>query len=142
MALATTTTLRWIEKQLKSDSSLLSLIGSAPARIVNQRAGKGILFPYVLITKLDPARPVYVVGVHAIVSDGIYLVRGVHRTKSDGPPLETIAERIIALLHGQYSPDDGINASVLEAEYADLESQDDEQIRHLGGRFRITTFPV
>lgn len=141
MALAATTILRWIETRLKSDSALVALIGGATPRIVSEEAAKGIIFPYVLISPLDPARPEYAVGVRAIAHAGIYLVRGVHATKSYGPPLETIAERIIAVLHGERGIADhanGISSSYLEAAFSLTEPRDSEQYRHLGGRFRIT----
>lgn len=138
--LTTPTVMRWITQRLISDTTLVNLIGGASAaRIVDDEAQKGIVFPYVLISTPDPGRPTYFVGAQPAVVDGIYVIRGVHQALTYGAPLETLAQRILTLFHKANDPAYSVVSCVFDATFRLTESRDQTQYRHLGGRFLITS---
>ena len=121
----------WIFKTLSEATALTAIVSD---RIYEGVVLAKVTFPLVLFQPLE-ATDFAAIGAQRIWSEMLWLVRGVDCTGTLSGDLDSIAERIDALLHREQS--DTVAASVRIRPYTLLESIDEVQYRHLGGTYRI-----
>jgi len=124
----------WLYSVLSDDITLTGLVGS---RIYGYVAPRTATYPLV-IYQYQGGRDVAGVGATRILTNGVWLVKGVdHETSLT--TLKAIEGRIDALLHkASGSVADGqVLACVREEPFSLVEVIDGEQYRHLGGMYRV-----
>ena len=122
------------------------LTGPAPVIAISQVtrvyadiAPQGTPFPYILMTNTDPGQDVMVTGAIRVMTNAIWVVRGVAQGSQYSATLKQIADRIDALLHrkeGAISGGGMIVASYREQPFRLPETTNGINYRHLGGQYR------
>jgi hypothetical protein len=130
----------WLRATLAADATLVALVGGAGApRIYDGPAPEGSAFPYVVFLPYTRGRDLSVIGEIRVWSELPYIVKAVHQAESYADPLQTLAERIDALLHRSRGMVAGgeviacVRTSPLE--YPELKHS--VQYRHLGGIYKL-----
>lgn len=129
---------QWIYSKLAADSALAALVGS---RIYLRQADQGAGYPYVIILKLSGLDSSTVSG-DRIMSNLLFLVKGVTEDNNAGDALEAINARIDTLL--QKSRNQVVSRGLIlscnrESDFELLENdpKSGKQWLHLGGQYRI-----
>lgn len=125
----------WLAGVLSGDVTLAGLVG---ARVYGHLAPQGAIFPLVLFA-MQSGIDVQTLGPNRIMSNLVYVVRGVAEGGSFGTPLSAIAERIDAVLQAKSGTTaaGAVYACVREQPYTLIETGNGRQYRHLGGVYRL-----
>lgn len=116
-----------------------SLTISQVARVYADIAPQGTPFPYILATNTDPGQDVMATGAIRVMTNAIWVVRGVAQGQQYSATLKAIADRIDALLHrktGAISGGGTLIASYREQPFRMPEMTNGINYRHLGGQYR------
>lgn len=116
-----------------------SLTISQVARVYADIAPQGTPFPYILATNTDPGQDVAVVGAIRVMTNAIWVVRGVAQGSQYSTTLKAIADRVDTLLHRQQGAIAGggtMIASYREQPFRLPETANGISYRHLGGQYR------
>lgn len=126
---------KWLYDTLAADSTLVGLVSG----IYSGMAPEGVAFPLALFAQHRPLPDLTAVGATRIWASIHYVVRGVAETASYGGDLETIADRIDAVLHaGSGSTAQGtVYECVRVMPFALPEQANGRQFRHLGGIYQV-----
>jgi hypothetical protein len=143
MADETTRIDQWLTAALLADAQLAAIVGT---KVFSGMAPRESTWPVVVFQFLGGSDTATGAGVNRIMHRGVYMVKGVTEGPSYGPPLQTIADRIDAVLHGKPDPGSMIVASVggasilssvREQPFRLEEEIDGRHYRSLGGFYRI-----
>lgn len=116
-----------------------SLTINQVARVYADTAPQGVPFPYVMATNTDPGQDVAVVGAIRVMTNAVWVVRGVAQGQQYTATLKAIADRIDVLLHRKNGPITGggtLIASYREQVFRLPETTNGISYRHLGGQYR------
>lgn len=130
----------WLRATLAADSTLVALIGGAGSpRIYDAPAPESAAYPYVVYKPYTPGRDLAVIGGIRVWSELLYIVKAVHRAESYADPLQTLAERIDALLHRASGAVTGgqVIACVRVSPLELPELKNSVNYRHLGGVYQL-----
>lgn len=131
---------RWLRATLAADAALVALVGGALSpRICDGPAPEGTAYPCVVFLPYTPGRDLSVIGGIRVWSELPYVVKAVHQAESYADPLQTLAERIDALLHRASGEVDGgrVIACVRVSPLEYPEVKNSVQYRHLGGIYKL-----
>lgn len=125
---------RWLVQVLKADTSLMALT----PRVYTMPTPQGAQVPLVLIGEVS-ASDLMAIGARRIWTNGLWTVRAVFESASWAGNLEAAANRIDAVLHAASGAPTGGNvwACVRERPFRLVENNGGQQLRHLGGIYRI-----
>lgn len=125
---------KWLVQSLKADATLMGLVTNVYTYPIPLSA----VLPYVLISE-QASNDLMAMGAYRTWVDGIWIVRAIFETSSWAGNLETAANRIDTVLHGKEGSLVGGNiwACVREAPFRLTENNGGQQLRHLGGQYRI-----
>lgn len=125
----------WLYGVLIGDVTLTGLVG---ARVYGHLAPQEATFPLVLFA-MRSGVDVQTLGPNRIMSNLVYVVRGVTESSSFGTPLSVIAERIDVVLQAKSGTTaaGAVYACVREQPYTLIEMSKGRQYRHLGGIYRL-----
>lgn len=126
---------QWLYTVLSGDTALAAVVGT---RIYADVAPAGATFPYVVYQN-QAGRDVRGVGPTRIMANLLYVVRGVNATTTYTGALETIANRIDAVLQAASGTNTRgvVIACVREQPFKLAESLDTGEYRNLGGIYRL-----
>lgn len=129
----------WLQTLLAGDTALQALVGN-PARVYSDVADPAATYPFI-VHQHQGSADVRGVGPGRIMLSGVWLVRAVAQTTT-WTALAACADRIDRLLQGNpggpAGTDGAVFSSVREQPFKQVENiEGGEQIRHLGGLFRI-----
>lgn len=130
--------MNWIRATLAADATIAGLVGT---RIYEGVAPQPATFPLILVTVFDNP-DLRGVGAARIVGVHEALVRAADKSTTYAGTLQTLAERIDALLHGKEgatSPSGRVVACSRLAPASMVEVADGVTYRYLGGRYRGLT---
>lgn len=125
---------KWLVQMLKADSTLMGLVTNVHTYPIPPSA----MLPYVLISE-QASNDLNTLGPNRVWVNGLWIVRAVFEAAGWSGNLESAANRIDAVLHGKEGSVTGGNvwACVREAPFRLPENNGSQQIRHLGGIYRI-----
>lgn len=125
---------RWLTQTLKADATLMGLVTG----IYTYPIPPAVQLPYVLISE-QAVGDLMAIGAHRIWVNGLWVVRAIFEMSSWAGNLETAANRIDAALHAQMGSVTGGNvwACVRESPFRLVENNGGQQLRHLGGIYRL-----
>lgn len=130
----------WIYATLAADSTLLTTLGgTAVNKLFADQVRETATDPYVLFGLLSGV-DYRIVGPSRVWTNMLWVIRGVMEADGFHGDLQTIADRIDAVLHaGSGSNGDGtVYACVRESPFRMVENRDGRApLRHLGGIYRI-----
>lgn len=139
MSIETVVVDQFIYDKLAADSTLLALLAASSASLFSEMVAQGSGYPLVLWTQQSALDDEYVNN-ERIWTNCVVTVRGLAEQNSFGGDLKTIAQRLDGALHKQSaSTTDGrVYACVRIRAFRMIETlPGGEQIRHLGGVYRI-----
>ena len=128
---------QFITAKLTADTALGSAVST---RIYDSVAPQGAAWPFVVFqNQSGGGNDVAAMGALRIMTDSLFLVKGIEKSSSFMGNLKTIATRIDAALHGTSgtATDGTVIACVRERAFEMIETTDGVQYRHLGGIYRI-----
>lgn len=125
---------RWLKSVLGSDATLAALT----PKVYKLPAPQGAQLPYAAFNMLS-AVDLQAVGTARVWSDMLYVVRAIFETNTLGGNLELAANRIDVLLQAASgSASSGVVwACVREQPFEMEENNAGQELRHLGGIYRI-----
>ena len=125
----------WLYTVLAADTALAAVVGT---RIYGYLAPPTATMPYVVYQQ-QAGHDVRGTGPTRIMADMLYVVRGIAETNSFTGNLETIANRIDAVLQAASGTNvrGVVVACVREQPFSLVESTSEGQFRHLGGIYRL-----
>lgn len=129
---------QWLYATLTADATLTGLVGT---RVYSEVAPPEATYPCVIFG-LQYAADVATHSAERIMVNGLWLVRGVVQASSFGGNLQTIADRLDALLHrsaGGTADAATVFTSVREEPFKQATVNEGIQYRSLGGLFRLYT---
>lgn len=128
---------QFLTTKLTADSALAAVVST---RIYDGVAPAAATFPCVVFQNQSAGGiDVVATGALRIMTDSLFVVKGIARTQSFMGDLKTIATRIDAALHGisGTATDGTVIACVRERAFELIETTDGVQYRHLGGVYRL-----
>lgn len=129
---------KWIYSKLAADAALTAIVGT---RIYHDRIPQDVANPYpCVVFAYQSGRDVRGVGAWRAWSNLLYVVRGIDETEDYLGNLQTIANRIDAVLHGASgtTSEGTVWASVREEPFRMSEEGPGGRIfGHLGGIYRV-----
>lgn len=125
----------WLYAKLTGDATLTGLVSG---RIYGHIAPQDATYPLVLFA-LQTADDVQTLGPNRIMSNMLYVVRGIAEVASFGASLTTIADRIDTVLQAASGTVAAgrVLACVREAPVVMVEVSKGKQYRYLGGVYRL-----
>lgn len=125
---------KWLVQTLKADGTLMGLV----TNVYTYPIPPGTDRPYVLISE-QASNDLMSLGVNRVWVNGLWVVRAVFDAAGWTGNLESAANRIDTVLHGKEGVVSGGNiwACYREQPFRLIENNGGQQIRHLGGLYRI-----
>lgn len=126
---------RWITTTLRADPTLAGLIGT---RVYDGPAPANATYPFVSFELLSAPDSLYGNGPTIIWQKLIYVVKAISKTDSV-TSLQTIADRIAAVLHAQHgaTSDSAIDYCVRRRPFRMQTIENGERWQHLGHEFEL-----
>ena len=126
---------KWIYTVLANDATLVSKTDGIYSALVPA----GETYPLVLFGENRTDNDLMALGARRIWSTMHYVVRAIDETKSYGGDLETIADRIDAVLHAASGTTTAgtVWACVRTMPFRMVEQRDGRIFRHLGGIYQV-----